>query len=132
VIVALATGNEHILALSSDGIVYAWGRGIYGQLGSSNNNDGPVTVNTAAGVSALAGKTVITIAANGRHSLAVADDGTVCTWGANSSGQLGNNSTNNSFVPVAVDTTGILADTNVVALGVGRNGDQSLVLATST
>jgi len=43
-----------------------------------------VAVNTASGVSALYGKTVVAISAAGMaHSLALCSDGTVAAWGAN-------------------------------------------------
>lgn len=42
------------------------------------------------------------IAAGGNHSCALMSNGTVECWGYNSNGQLGNGSTTNSSVPVAV------------------------------
>lgn len=42
------------------------------------------------------------VAGGGQHSLAARDDGTVWAWGANESGQLGNNSTSASAAPVQV------------------------------
>jgi hypothetical protein len=45
---------------------------------------------------------VVAIAAGGYHSLALRSDGTVWAWGYNVYGQLGNNSTTNSSVPVQV------------------------------
>jgi RHS repeat-associated protein len=44
----------------------------------------------------------VAIAAGASHSLAIRNDGTVCAWGLNSSGQLGNNSTTNAKSPVQV------------------------------
>ena len=55
----------------------------------------PVAVNTASGVSALYGKTVVAIAAGAYHSLALCSDGTVAAWGYNGYGQLGDNTTTN-------------------------------------
>ena len=40
--------------------------------------------------------------------------------GLNTYGQLGNNSTTNSSVPVLVDRTGVLAGKTVVAIAAGR------------
>ena len=46
--------------IRSDGTLWTWGYNTYGQLGNNTgtNRSGPVAVNTAAGVSALAGKTL--------------------------------------------------------------------------
>ncbi len=47
------------------------------------------------------------------------DFGTVSTWGYNGNGQLGNNSTTNSTLPVAVVNTGVLAGKTVTAIAAG-------------
>ncbi len=107
-VVAIAAGLGHSLALCSDGTVAAWGDNSYGQLGD-NRVSGllslvPVAVNRDSGVSALYGKTVVAIAGGGSHSLALCSDGTVAAWGYNVSGQLGDNTTTQRLVPVAVNT----------------------------
>jgi alpha-tubulin suppressor-like RCC1 family protein len=105
-VVALAAGGSHSLALCSDGTVLAWGDNTYGQLGDNSTNSQivPVAVNTDAGVSALAGKVVVGISAGIDHSLALCSDGTVAAWGLNRMGQLGDNTTANHQVPLAVNT----------------------------
>ena len=50
-------------------------------------------------------KTVVAIAGGTFHSLALCSDGTVAAWGDNSRGQLGDNTTTQRKVPVAVNTT---------------------------
>ena len=71
--VAIAAGEYHSLALCSDGTVAAWGCNEEGELGDNTGiqRSAPVAVNTAAGVSALHGKTVVAIAAGEYHSLAL-------------------------------------------------------------
>lgn len=89
----------------------------------------PVSVNAAAGLSALADKLVIGIAAGYGHSLALCSDGTVAAWGLNTYGELGNNSLIGSPVPVAVNT-----DPNISALfgktvtAIAAGGFQSLAV----
>ena len=127
-VVAVAAGGTHSLALCSDDTVAAWGGNRYGQLGNASTSDSqvPVAVNTA---SALAGKTVVAVSAGSMHSLALCNDGTVAAWGNNGSGRLGNNSTDQSTVPVAVNTAGgtsALSGKTVVAVSAGL--DQSLAL----
>ena len=66
---------------------------------------------------------VVAIAGGDSHSLALKGDGTVWAWGANFYGQLGNNSTIGSLVPVAVDTSGpalLSAVDRVVEISAGR------------
>ena len=124
-VVAIAAGGSHSLALTSDGLVYAWGSNSSGQLGNSGTTDSlvPVAVNTTG---ALAGKTVTAISAGDEHSMALTSDGQAVTWGKNNDGQLGNGLTSSSTVPVAVNTSGILAGKTVVAIASGA--DHNIVL----
>src|SRR5207237_1283877 len=54
------------------------------------------------------------IAAGGSHSVAIASDGTLLTWGDNSYGQLGNGSNSPYFAPLRVPN---LAGVTAVAAG---------------
>ena len=128
VITRVAAGDFHSLAISSDGLVYAWGNNDVGQLGDGSivRRTSPVAV-TMSG--ALAGKTVKAAAAASKHSVLLSDDGLVFTMGRNSLGELGNNDTANANVPVAVDTSGELNATNVTAIAAGINGQHTIVAA---
>jgi len=101
-IAARAYGN---LVLCSDGTLAAWGINGTGELGNNSriNSKVPVAVNAANGISALFGKTVVAIAAGGFHNLALCSDGTLVAWGNNVEGALGDNSTTDRLVPVAVN-----------------------------
>jgi alpha-tubulin suppressor-like RCC1 family protein len=105
-VVEIAAGNNHSLALCSDGTLAAWGGNSGGQLGNNTTTDNsvPVLVNAADGTSALFGKTVAAIESATSHNLALCTDGTLVSWGSNASGQLGDNSTNQRLTPVAVNT----------------------------
>lgn len=118
-VVAVAAGGDHSLVLCSDGTLAAWGTGSSGQLGnnSATGNSVPVAVDTSG---VLNGKTVIAIAAGYAHSLALCSDGAVLAWGNNSHGELGNNSTTSSYVPVTVVSSGVLSGKTVVAVSAGR------------
>jgi alpha-tubulin suppressor-like RCC1 family protein len=119
-VVAVAAGGSHSLALCADGTLAAWGYNYYGQLGNGGTSQSnvPVAVSTAG---ALAGKAVIALAAGSSFSLALCYDGTLASWGYNNNGQLGNGSTTQSNVPVAVSIAGVLADKTIVAVAAGSS-----------
>lgn len=128
-VVAIAAGTSHSLALCSDGTMVSWGLNTYGQLGNNSTvqSNVPVLVSTASG--ALAGKTVVAIAAGADHSLALCSDGSVAAWGRNTNGQLGNNSTTQSNIPAAV-TTGFGALQGKAVVMIAAGGSHSLALCT--
>ena len=126
-VVAISVGAGHNLMLCSDGTMAAWGFNGDGELGNggTTNSSVPVAVTTAG--TPLAGRTVIAIAAGSDHNLALCSDGTLVAWGANDSGQLGNNTTTGSQVPVAVTTTGtVLAGKTIIALAAGVSHNLAL------
>ncbi len=117
---AVAAGESHCVVLADDGKVYTWGDNSYGQLGNGNNTDSnvPVEVITSG---AIAGKSIVAISAGGLFSVALASDGTVYTWGYNSSGQLGYGNNTDSNVPVAVTTSGVLAGKTITVIDAGHS-----------
>lgn len=123
-VVAISAGDSHSLALCSDGTVAAWGSNRSGQLGNNalRGSRFPVPVSTAG---VLAGKKVVAVSAGGNHSLAQCADGTLVAWGSNSDGQLGNDSTADSRVPVAVHTA-VFTSGPIVAISAG--GKHSMAL----
>jgi len=115
----IGTGlGYHSIVVNAHNTVYTWGRNNYGQLGNGSNttNNVPVLVNTSG---VLNGKTITQVAAGGYHSLALASDGTVYTWGFNAVGQLGNGSNTNSSLPVAVNVSGVLSGKTVTQVAAG-------------
>lgn len=83
-VVGMAAGAAHSLALCSDGTVAAWGINLNGELGNNSligYQTQPVEVNTAPGVSALHGKTVIGVNGGDYSSLAWCSDGSAAQWG---------------------------------------------------
>ncbi|MBK8478757.1 MAG: fibronectin type III domain-containing protein [Opitutaceae bacterium] len=127
-IVSIAAGDAAGYAVCSDGTVSAWGRGDLGQLGNATNTNSnvPVAVSTV-GASALNGKTVVALAAGSGHAVAACSDGSVAAWGWNYAGQLGNGTTTNANLPVAVTTAGTpLAGEQVVSVACGYSHSQAL------
>ncbi|MFJ9828588.1 RCC1-like domain-containing protein [Streptomyces sp. NPDC101160] len=93
----ISAGCDFSLALLENGKVYAWGRGIHGQLGTGNRQ----TSSVPRLVQGL--ENIVSIDAGCYHALALTADDTVKSWGYNLYGQLGNSSTQSSTVPVDVD-----------------------------
>ena len=108
-IISVGTGYHHTLALTSEGKVYAWGYGYYGQIGinayrSGNNGYNrettPRVVKDSTGSGELSN--IAAVSANYYHSMAMTADGTIWTWGRNDYGQLGTNDLNLRGLPAQV------------------------------
>lgn len=95
---------------------FAWGSGTTGQLGDSSNfidRLRPVQTLGIAGVKAITG--------GNNFSLALLSDGTVWTWGRNSSGQLGDGTNIEHWVPKQV-----YGVSNIVAIAAGDSHSMAL------
>jgi len=94
----IAAGSEHSLALK-DGLVYAWGNNQWGELGqgTSDANQNHNTPTLVPGLSSI-----VQIAACSSASYALASNGTLWTWGDNSSGQLGDGTHALRYSPVQI------------------------------
>ncbi len=103
-VTAVATGGNQACALISGGTVDCWGDNGYGELGNNSMTDSsrPVAVVNTSGSGTLS--SVSSLSGGRYHSCAVLTSGAVDCWGYNTDGQLGNNSTTNSSIPVAVSS----------------------------
>ena len=84
--ITISAGADHVLALGSDGNVYAWGNNASGQLGFDN---GGAIQSTPTLVEALKNKNVIAVSAGRYFSLALTDGGQIYSFGKNTLLQLG-------------------------------------------
>jgi alpha-tubulin suppressor-like RCC1 family protein len=116
--IAIASGNNHVLALLSDGTIKAWGASYAGQLGNNTTTGSSTPIN----VSIINNAIDISAKHGGHHSLALLSNGTVMSWGLNTNGQLGNNSTTNSLIPILIDNL-----SNVIAISAGVNHSLALL-----
>ncbi|MBT6443598.1 MAG: RCC1 repeat-containing protein, partial [Acidimicrobiaceae bacterium] len=98
--VSITAGAYHTCALLNTGAVKCWGYNFYGQLGNGNTTNSSAPVAVAAFTD---GVTAVSITAGSEHTCAVLNTGAVNCWGNNDDGQLGNNTTDNSSAPVAVN-----------------------------
>jgi hypothetical protein len=112
--------------LAADSAVYCWGRNDYGQLGDNTTAKGNTPVKVLKG--AYSGTTylgdnssnkITAVALGMYHSIALAADNMVYSWGRNNYGQLGDNTITGHFTPIKVN-------------GVGGTGDLSLPVELSS
>ena len=86
----VSCGMAHTLALSEEGVVFAWGSGSDGQLGVGPRPDGEADAFEPLLVQGLAEKCIGLIATGSRHSLCISsDDARLFAWGNNGDGRLG-------------------------------------------
>jgi alpha-tubulin suppressor-like RCC1 family protein len=95
--IAISAGENHSLAVKSDGSLWAWGDNYFGQLGDGTlvNKNSPVKVESDV--------RWIVVNSKHNHNIAVKSDGTFWTWGWNGAGQLGVGGSKNSNIPVRVE-----------------------------
>ena len=94
---AVASGRDHVLAIANNGTLWSWGSNSNGQLGisvSGGSRSSPVQIGTST--------TWQFVSANEYTSLAVRADGTLWTWGNNTSGGLGLGDTTSRSSPAQV------------------------------
>ncbi|EOD04415.1 hypothetical protein EMIHUDRAFT_453905 [Emiliania huxleyi CCMP1516] len=115
----VAAGAVHSLLVTEGGAVYSWGSSKFGALGHGVDCDGR---------KALAGVRVVMVAASPSHggwgldyshSLAVADDGAVFSWGAGKDdSRLGHGSSNDVHTPRRIDA---LKKQRIASVAAGEN-----------
>lgn len=131
----LALGGLHTCGLLDNGSVKCWGDAFSGQLGDNGTTDNK-TPTLVVGLT----NAITDIAAGEGHTCALDNTSEVYCWGANSEGQLGDNSTTNSSVPKNVvnldnvssitagryHTCAVLDDDNATAMCWGDNSNGQL------
>ena len=101
----ISAGRFHSLVLKTDGTAWGWGGDDFGQItggiGAPENVPTQISDSTTVDEQFHDG---IAISAGNTHSLAIKSDGTLWSWGENSSGELGDGTTTDQGVanPVAI------------------------------
>jgi alpha-tubulin suppressor-like RCC1 family protein len=110
-VVAIAAGDAHSLALTSDGHVFSWGTNTNGQLGLGDSGTGTdrIVPTEITGLS-----NIVAIAAGDTDSFAVTSGGQVYAWGQNGNSRLGDGSTTQQNSPL------LLGLSNIVAIAAGQ------------
>lgn len=89
----------------------------YVDTGTGSATNGKAILNGGSG----AFSDVIDIATGTSHSVALKSDGTVWAWGLGTSGQIGNNASLTSYIPVQVQVSGGAPLTDVTSIAAGTN-----------
>jgi alpha-tubulin suppressor-like RCC1 family protein len=124
--IAISAGAAHTCAIRRTGLtVVCWGSDSEGQLGRGRSGGTQiVNVTTPVAVSGLTN--VISLATGGDHSCAVVQGGQTFCWGANSFGQLGDNSLVRKTAPQALTLA------NASSIVAGQSHTCAIVGATQT
>ena len=121
----VATGYIHSLALKQDGTVWAWGDNSNGEIGNNVANSAKITEptrvekgeylqvveSTSEDGSIITTTTLIEkelkdikdIAAGNNYNLILDNEGNVWSWGYNGYGQLGNETTEDKYIPTKIE-----------------------------
>lgn len=104
---SIAAGHIHSMAIDEEGNLWTWGYNNFGQLGNGTTTASKVPIKIKSGtkfksISTGYGATGNGGAAEGSHSLAIDEEGNLWIWGRNTNGELGNNSTTTSKVPIQI------------------------------
>ncbi|NBS70056.1 hypothetical protein EBT31_14260 [bacterium] len=92
----ISAGDDHALAIKTDGTLWTWGNNGSGRLGLGDtaNRSSPVQIGALTTWSQAGGAL--------SHSVSLKTDGTLWSWGSNTSGRLGLNDTINRSSPVQI------------------------------
>ena len=98
--VVAVSASSHTLAIQSDGSLWAWGYNSSGQLGNGTATGRHRAYPNPSPIRIM--EDVVAVFAGGSHTLAIRTDGSLWVWGDNSSGQLGDGTTEDRHSPVMV------------------------------
>ncbi|WP_176444885.1 RCC1 domain-containing protein [Paenibacillus herberti] len=108
-VIKVSAGDNHSIALAKDGLVWSWGYNSNGQIGDGTANvyaeDGSLQSNHNKGkpIKIKGLKDIQAVEGGFNHSIALAKDGGVWTWGWNEYGQLGNGTNKDQLTPVKLN-----------------------------
>ncbi|HVT06896.1 MAG TPA: hypothetical protein VHO67_05545 [Polyangia bacterium] len=118
-VATVSVGDIFACAARTDGSVWCWGTNDHGELG-----DGTTTSHLLPAVVGALPPGAGPVAANGRHACARVDSGALYCWGWNGAGELGDGTTTERHVPVAV--SGLSNSASQVSAAVNQNSCAAL------
>jgi len=96
----ISAGQNHTIALKTDGSLWAWGDNNYGQLGDGTNTSSSTPIQIGVETGWLA------ISAGVDYTIGLKTDGSLWAWGQNGYGRLGDgtNTSRNTPVQIGIET----------------------------
>jgi alpha-tubulin suppressor-like RCC1 family protein len=91
----VSASSFHTAAIKTDGSLWTWGYGGYGQLGNNSIASQSSPIQTISG-----GTSWRMVSAGDSHTSAIKTDGSLWLWGAGGLGRLGNNAITNQSSPI--------------------------------
>ncbi|OMJ70771.1 hypothetical protein SteCoe_31192 [Stentor coeruleus] len=123
-LVSLKCGFHHSAAVTNDGKIYTWGRGLFGQLGHGNNEIYKIPTL----ISSLEGIKIIQVSCGWQHTMCLSNTGKVFSWGYGEDGQLGHGDCKDYLSPKEI-TTFYNIQINIISCGHSHSaaiGDKKL------
>ncbi len=127
----VSAGVSQSCAISADSKAYCWGLNTNGQLGNNSTTQSLIPVAVSLGAMPTGGM-VQQLSAGTSFMCSIASDSKAYCWGLNTNGQLGNNSTTQSLIPVAVSLGAMPAGTLVQQTGSGTSHSCALSTISKT
>ena len=103
-IIKVDCATANMAALTNIGRVFTWGQNTYGQLGDGTtlDKDKPVDITDNFNLNENEKIKLLSIGLN--HGVVITNENRIFTWGRNNYSQLGDNSTNDSLLPININT----------------------------
>ncbi len=99
---SVTAGNNHSVAIASDGTIWAWGSNSSGQIGQGTTDASAHSVPVQIGTLTTWQTAVGALSAGGDFTLALQTSGQLYAWGTNGNGQLGDASTTTRSTPTLI------------------------------
>ena len=112
--IQIECGYHHSAAVTKEGEIMAWGRGVFGQLGLGSNQ----SYSSPQPIEFLGSQIITSIACGWQHTMALTQTGQVFSWGYGEDGQLGHGNINDSLIPKLIES---IADRNVSQIAWGHS-----------
>jgi len=103
-LLGIYSGSIHVCANFQSG-AYCWGNNVYGQLGNGVQGDGTdpyLYIRVPVAVTMPSSTIFSSMSLGDSHTCALTTNAIVYCWGINQTGQLGDNTTNDRYLPVRI------------------------------